>query len=90
MKILTGRTSCEVVFDEKDTAYNHRTLLILGEGNSNNEFCIYRPLKMCWVLETKDEPKKGKCIWVDEEDKKSLISYVIEEAKKLGYSLLLW
>lgn len=89
MKILVGRSSCEIIFNDTENMFSHKTLLIFGEGNSNNEFCVHRPLKMCWVLEAKDEKSKEKCVWVDEKDKEDLLSYVIKESKKTGCSLLL-
>ena len=89
MKISTNRNCCKVVFEENDK-YSGKTLLIDGEGDLKREFGIYKSHvhQMCWK-DSLDVGKNG-FVYVDSNLQDEVLSYVIEEAKKIGFSLVLW
>ena len=89
MKIKISRSVCYITFDEEDGKHSGKTISFDGEGNNQNEFCIYKSSKMCWVYPT-ENPNHLKSVWADERDKNELIAYVLERANELGYSLFLW
>lgn len=89
MKILIGRSSCKIIFEGNDR-HPGRTLLLEGEGNLSGEFCVYKSHihKMCWTDPANDDPNRF--VWVDAEVRDDVLSYVMEEAKAIGYSIILW
>ena len=89
MKILSGRSSCKITFEGNDK-YSGRILLLEGEGNLSGEFYVYKSLvhKMCWANSSAAGP--ARFTWVDEAIRDEVLSYVMEEAKKGGYSIILW
>lgn len=88
MQILIGRGSCKITFEDNDK-YSGKTLVIKGEGNLDKEFCVYKSHihEMYWKDST---IKANQFVWVDAEIRDAVLSYVIKEAQKVGYSLLLW
>lgn len=91
MKILIGRGSCEITFGDEDGKYAGKMLGIAGEGNCLvKEFYISHSREMNWSVPSGIHPNRYIGISVTEAEKDELLSYVIAEAKKLGYSLILW
>ena len=89
MKIRFNRSNCIIAFEENDK-YSGKELLIDGEGDLIRDFGIYKSqvCKMCW----RDTSTVGerRFEYVDAELRDEVLCYVIEEAKKLGFSLALW
>ena len=89
MKILIGHGSCKITFEENEK-YFGKILLIKGEGNLDKEFCVYKSQihEMCWTDSSSVEPNRF--VWVEDTARDEVLSYVMEEAKKEGYSIVLW
>ena len=89
MKILIGRGSCKITFEDNEK-YFGKTLLIEGEGDLNKEFFVYKSCthEMCWA-DTSDAIA-NRFVWVDAAIRDEVLLYVMEEAKKEGYSIVLW
>ena len=88
MKILFNKSCCKVVFEENEK-YSGKTLIIDGEWNLEKEFCVYknRIHEMCWTNSVVDGKRFA---YVNAELRNEVLSHVIEEAKKQGYSIVLW
>ena len=89
MKILIGRGSCEIMFDEVDGKFAGKTLSLGGEGN-HTDFWISASEGIYWIVPNEVKPNSYIGITVAESERKELLDYVIKEAKKQGYSLYIW
>lgn len=82
------RSVCTVYFEEKDGKYAGKILDLIGEGY-NKEFCVHKPLKMYWMTQVSTNPTKFTGVSVADEEKAELLTYVVKEAEKIGFSLLI-
>ncbi len=91
MNIIVGRGMCWITFGEEDGEYSGKELKIPGEGNGyNKDFWICNPVRAYWSVP--DETNPGQNIEIpikDEEEKKKVITYVIEKSKEQGYLIYL-
>ena len=88
MKISIRHSFCKITFEENEK-YPGKTLFIDGEKGNENEFYIYKSLldKMGWLSPT--NTNHSQCVCVDKAMRDDVLAYVLQEAAKAEYSLVL-
>lgn len=84
------KAACIIYFDETDGEYTGRTLSLDGEKGANYKEFFFDSSEMYWRVQSKDRPNSFVGEAVDDSDKERLVAYLVNEAKKLGYSLISW